>query len=122
MFEAPLALTAIVDESTLSGSGAVRVVSVQGVDAAHLVLTDTDLSDCLFSGAFHLGQLRLEGRTTLASTPTPSLPRTPTTSPRCTGSSARRSRTARTNPGPPTSTTASAVRDAPARPQRHSES
>ncbi|AXE27431.1 pentapeptide repeat-containing protein [Streptomyces globosus] len=70
VFEAPLALTAIVDESTLSGSGAVRVVSVQGVDAAHLVLTDTDLSDCLFSGAFHLDQLRLEGRTTLASTPT----------------------------------------------------
>ncbi|GHI18643.1 hypothetical protein Shyd_00140 [Streptomyces hydrogenans] len=34
---------------------------MQGVDAAHLVLTDTDLSDCLFSGAFHLDQLRLEG-------------------------------------------------------------
>ncbi|MEU3609794.1 hypothetical protein AB0E83_30780 [Streptomyces sp. NPDC035033] len=40
------------------------------MDAAHLVLTDTDLSDCLFSGAFHLDQLRLEGRTTLAPTPT----------------------------------------------------
>jgi len=39
------------------------------VDAAHLVLTDTDLSDCLFSGAFHLDQLRLEGRCTFASTP-----------------------------------------------------
>ncbi|MFF6903314.1 hypothetical protein [Streptomyces hydrogenans] len=46
------------------------MTSVQGVDATHLVLTDTDLSDCLFSGAFHLDQLRLEGRTTLASTPT----------------------------------------------------
>ncbi|WP_324605114.1 pentapeptide repeat-containing protein [Streptomyces sp. NRRL S-87] len=81
VLEAPLAVTAhptpfttafgqILDESTFPGSGAVRVVSVQGVDAAHLVLTDTDLSDCLFSGAFHLDQLRLEGRTTLASTPT----------------------------------------------------
>ncbi|MER7050074.1 pentapeptide repeat-containing protein [Streptomyces jumonjinensis] len=81
VLEAPLAVIAhptpftrpnvgILDESGLPGSGAVRVVSVQGVDAAHLVLTDTDLSDCLFSGAFHLDQLRLEGRTTLASTPT----------------------------------------------------
>ncbi|MDV9187785.1 pentapeptide repeat-containing protein [Streptomyces sp. SR27] len=81
VLEAPLAVTAhptpfttaggtVADESTLSGSGAVRVVSVQGVDAAHLVLTDTDLSDCLFSGAFHLDQLRLEGRTALAFTPT----------------------------------------------------
>ncbi|MGW1354850.1 pentapeptide repeat-containing protein [Streptomyces sp. NPDC002409] len=81
VLEAPLAVTAhpapFTDasgtgpgEGALSGSGVVRVVSVQGVDAAHLVLTDTDLSDCLFSGAFHLDQLRLEGRTTLASTPT----------------------------------------------------
>ncbi|MGW6414853.1 pentapeptide repeat-containing protein [Streptomyces sp. NPDC055055] len=59
-----------VDESLLSGPDRVRVTSVQGVDAAHLVLTDTDLSDCLFSGAFHLDQLRLEGRTLLAPTPT----------------------------------------------------
>ncbi|WP_406485970.1 hypothetical protein [Streptomyces phaeochromogenes] len=40
------------------------------MDAAYLVLTDADLSDCLFSGAFHLDQLRLEGRTTFARTPT----------------------------------------------------
>ncbi|MFE4657254.1 pentapeptide repeat-containing protein [Streptomyces hydrogenans] len=81
VLEAPLAVTAhptpfttsggtLLDETVLSGSGAVRVVSVQGVDAAHLVLTDTDLSDCLFSGGFHLDQLRLEGCATLASTPT----------------------------------------------------
>ena len=57
-------------EQALTGSGAVRVASVQGADAAHLVLTDTDLTDCLFSGAFHLDQLRLEGRTTFAPTPT----------------------------------------------------
>ncbi|MGX2995757.1 pentapeptide repeat-containing protein [Streptomyces sp. JNUCC 64] len=48
----------------------VRVLSVQGVDAAHLVLTDTDLTDCLFSGAFHLDQIRFEGRTTFAEPPT----------------------------------------------------
>ncbi|MER5706276.1 hypothetical protein AB0G79_29955 [Streptomyces sp. NPDC020807] len=77
---APVALTAhpapfttgtgVVDEGLLTGPDRVRVTSVQGVDAAHLVLTDTDLSECLFSGAFHLDQLRLEGRTTLAPTPT----------------------------------------------------
>ncbi|REK88087.1 pentapeptide repeat-containing protein [Streptomyces inhibens] len=60
-----------VDESLLAGSDdRVRLVSVQGVDAARLVLTDTDLSDCLFSEAFHLDQLRLEGRCTFAPTPT----------------------------------------------------
>ncbi|MFF9178981.1 hypothetical protein [Streptomyces sp. NPDC014793] len=57
-------------ESHPSPAG-VRVISVQGVDASHLVLTDTNLSDCLFSGAFHLDQIRLEGgRTTFAPTPT----------------------------------------------------
>ncbi|MET7761714.1 pentapeptide repeat-containing protein [Streptomyces sp. NPDC005393] len=60
-----------VDESLLSGChDGVRVASVEGVDAAHLVLTHTDLTDCLFSGAFHLDQLRLEGRTIFAPTPT----------------------------------------------------
>ncbi|MFJ8510790.1 pentapeptide repeat-containing protein [Streptomyces avermitilis] len=82
VLSAPVAVTAhpapftsplgdAVDESLLSGyRDGVRVTSVQGVDAAHLVLTDTDLSDCLFSGAFHLDQLRLEGRTIFAPTPT----------------------------------------------------
>ncbi|MEV7417591.1 pentapeptide repeat-containing protein [Streptomyces sp. NPDC089919] len=57
-------------EGPLAGSPEVRVASVQGVDAAHLVLTDTDLTDCLFTGAFHLDQLRLEGRCTFAGVPT----------------------------------------------------
>ncbi|WP_030343309.1 pentapeptide repeat-containing protein [Streptomyces sp. NRRL S-1022] len=64
-------------EDLLAGSGLqprvpgrARVVSVQGVDAAHLVVTDVDLTDCLFSGAFHLDQIRLEGRTTFAAAPT----------------------------------------------------
>ncbi|WP_369228848.1 pentapeptide repeat-containing protein [Streptomyces sp. R21] len=66
-----------VSEVLLAGPGPwsrpperVRVASVQGVDAAHLVLTDTDLTDCLFSGAFHLDQIRLEGRTTFTDAPT----------------------------------------------------
>ncbi|MFF4837946.1 pentapeptide repeat-containing protein [Streptomyces sp. NPDC001315] len=47
----------------------VRVVSLRGVDAAHLVLTDVDLTACLFAGTIHLDQLRLEGRCLLATTP-----------------------------------------------------
>ncbi|MFD8385836.1 hypothetical protein ACFV2X_46220 [Streptomyces sp. NPDC059679] len=39
----------------------VRMASLRGVDAAHLVLADVDLSRCLFSGTVHLDQLRLEG-------------------------------------------------------------
>ncbi|MDT0458087.1 pentapeptide repeat-containing protein [Streptomyces sp. DSM 41527] len=59
-----------VDESPMAASTCgLRVASVRGVDAAHLVLTDTDLSSCVFSGAFHLDQLRLEGRITFASPP-----------------------------------------------------
>ncbi|MGW6981130.1 pentapeptide repeat-containing protein [Streptomyces sp. NPDC054932] len=59
-----------VDESLLAGPAGVRVASVQHVDAAHLVLTDADLADCLFTGAFHLDQLRLEGRCAFAPAPT----------------------------------------------------
>ncbi|SBT92775.1 Pentapeptide repeat-containing protein [Streptomyces sp. DI166] len=47
----------------------VRVVSTRGVDAAHLVLTDVDLTDCLFAGTVHLDQLRLEGRCKLPTAP-----------------------------------------------------
>ncbi|MEU3050338.1 pentapeptide repeat-containing protein [Streptomyces sp. NPDC006984] len=59
-----------VNEYPLVGPAATRVASVQGVDAALLVLTDTDLTDCVFSGAFHLDQIRLEGRTLFAPPPT----------------------------------------------------
>ncbi|MFG2233599.1 pentapeptide repeat-containing protein [Streptomyces sp. NPDC048723] len=48
----------------------VRVMALGGVDAAHLALTDVDLSKCRFAGVVHLDQLRLEGRTTFASPPT----------------------------------------------------
>ncbi|MFB6772827.1 pentapeptide repeat-containing protein [Streptomyces sp. NPDC056337] len=47
----------------------VRMVSLRGVDAAHLVLADLDLWDCLFSGTVHLDQLRLEGACTFRTAP-----------------------------------------------------
>ncbi|MGW5463723.1 pentapeptide repeat-containing protein [Streptomyces sp. NPDC003996] len=69
VLSAPVAVTADPIPDIDNRPVGVRIASVQGVDAAHLVLTDTDLSDCLFSGAFHLDQLRLEGRCTFAPTP-----------------------------------------------------
>ncbi|SDM76980.1 Pentapeptide repeat-containing protein [Streptomyces sp. cf386] len=53
----PLAEEPFVD---VSDTG-VRVASLRGVDAAHLVLADVDLSGCLFAGTVHLDQVRLEG-------------------------------------------------------------
>ncbi|MGW2939823.1 pentapeptide repeat-containing protein [Streptomyces sp. NPDC001156] len=47
----------------------VRALSLRGVDAAHLVLTDVDLTDCRFAGTIHLDQLRLEGRCLLPGPP-----------------------------------------------------
>ncbi|MFF8401693.1 pentapeptide repeat-containing protein [Streptomyces sp. NPDC015684] len=52
-----------VAEQALVGTpgAAVRMVSLRGVDAAHLVLSDVDLSGCLLTGTVHLDQVRLEG-------------------------------------------------------------
>ncbi|WP_326662858.1 pentapeptide repeat-containing protein [Streptomyces sp. NBC_00385] len=69
VFEYPLTIAAeaspfdSANEEILAGaSGAtVRMVSLSGVDAAHLVLADVDLSQCLLTGTIHLNQLRLEG-------------------------------------------------------------
>jgi uncharacterized protein YjbI with pentapeptide repeats len=47
----------------------VRVASLRGVDAAHLVLADVDLSGCLFLGTVHLDQIRLEGACTFDTAP-----------------------------------------------------
>ncbi|GAA2296924.1 hypothetical protein GCM10010234_44000 [Streptomyces hawaiiensis] len=47
----------------------VRVASLRGVDAAHLVLADLNLSGCLFAGTVHLDQLRLEGACTFDTAP-----------------------------------------------------
>ncbi|MGW3528163.1 pentapeptide repeat-containing protein [Streptomyces olivaceus] len=60
LFEDPFAST--------SDSG-VRMASLRGVDAAHLVLADLDLSRCLFAGTVHLDQLRLEGVCTFDAAP-----------------------------------------------------
>lgn len=43
-----------------------KVASVSGVDAAHLVLANVDLTGCRFIGAVHLDQLRMDGHCTLA--------------------------------------------------------
>jgi uncharacterized protein YjbI with pentapeptide repeats len=47
----------------------VRMASLRGVDAAHLVLSDVDLSGCLFTGTVHLDQVRLEGACTFGEVP-----------------------------------------------------
>ncbi|MEU6343301.1 pentapeptide repeat-containing protein [Streptomyces sp. NPDC046977] len=65
----PAPFTALENTQAPAGSAAVRVVSIRSVDAAHLVLTDLDLSDCRFAGAVHLDQLRLEGRCVFATPP-----------------------------------------------------
>ncbi|MFH9821160.1 pentapeptide repeat-containing protein [Streptomyces sp. NPDC017230] len=50
---------------------AVRIVSLRGVDAAHLVLAGIDLSQCLFVGTVHLDQLKLEGACAFDKVPAP---------------------------------------------------
>ncbi|MFJ7306150.1 pentapeptide repeat-containing protein [Streptomyces sp. NPDC099088] len=47
----------------------VRLASLRGVDAAHVVLSDVDLSGCLLAGTVHLDQLRLEGACTFDTAP-----------------------------------------------------
>ncbi|MFI7407993.1 pentapeptide repeat-containing protein [Streptomyces sp. NPDC049627] len=44
------------------GSVAVRLLRLSGVNAAHLVLTDVDLSQCEFSGSYNLDRISLAGR------------------------------------------------------------
>ncbi|MFJ2894855.1 pentapeptide repeat-containing protein [Streptomyces sp. NPDC087218] len=45
------------------------IVSLKGVDASFLLLSDVDLTRCEFSGAHHLDQLRLEGYWHLGNSP-----------------------------------------------------
>lgn len=56
-----------VDES--NPPGPVSLTSLRGTDADRLVLTDVDLSRCLFAGMQNLDQLRLDGRCAFASDP-----------------------------------------------------
>ncbi|MFD8043077.1 pentapeptide repeat-containing protein [Streptomyces chartreusis] len=82
VFEYPLTIAAeadlfvlpdgsqLAEDSLVSSPGSgVRVASLRGVDAAHLVLSDVDLSGCLFAGTVHLDQLRLEGACTFDAVP-----------------------------------------------------
>jgi uncharacterized protein YjbI with pentapeptide repeats len=74
VFEYPLTIAAEADPFVLHNGRAmaepaldhapdatVRIATLRGVDAAHLVLADVDLKQCLFTGTVHLDQLRLEG-------------------------------------------------------------
>ncbi|WP_105967585.1 pentapeptide repeat-containing protein [Streptomyces geranii] len=61
----PVAEQALTD----SPDATVRIGSLRGVDAAHLVLADVDLSGCLFTGTVHLDQLRLEGNCSFDAVP-----------------------------------------------------
>ncbi|MEU2468583.1 pentapeptide repeat-containing protein [Streptomyces sp. NPDC012486] len=57
-------------ETGLSSRGPiVRLVSVSGVDAAHLVMQDIGLSVCQLFGAVHLDQLKVDGGCTFATSP-----------------------------------------------------
>ncbi|MFF3327620.1 pentapeptide repeat-containing protein [Streptomyces sp. NPDC002889] len=60
-----------VEEQALAGApdATVRLASLRGVDAAHLVLADVNLSGCLFTGTVHLDQLRLEGTCSFSKAP-----------------------------------------------------
>ncbi|WP_078958575.1 pentapeptide repeat-containing protein [Streptomyces avermitilis] len=61
----PVAEQSLIDAPDIE----VRIASLRGVDAAHLVLSDVDLSGCLFTGTVHLDQIRLEGTCSFASVP-----------------------------------------------------
>ncbi|MEU9191059.1 pentapeptide repeat-containing protein [Streptomyces sp. NPDC048484] len=84
VFEYPLTIAAEIGSFALTDGRAmteqafagapdasVRIASLRGVDAAHLVLADVDLSRCLFTGAVHLDQLRLEGACVFDKVPPP---------------------------------------------------
>ncbi|MET9499994.1 pentapeptide repeat-containing protein [Streptomyces sp. NPDC006552] len=62
-----------VTEELFAGTpdASVRVSSLRGVDAAHLVLAGVDLSRCLFIGTVHLSQLSLEGACSFGVAPAP---------------------------------------------------
>ncbi|MFF9496566.1 pentapeptide repeat-containing protein [Streptomyces flaveolus] len=82
VFEYPFTIAAEADPFVLSDGklleervlahapdAAVRIASLRGVDAAHLVLSDVDLSGCLFTGTVHLDQVRLEGHCSFDTVP-----------------------------------------------------
>jgi uncharacterized protein YjbI with pentapeptide repeats len=63
-------------EDLMVGTGAgrssrPRLLSLRGVDVATLTLSELDLAGCLFQGAHHLDQVRIEGARPFADTPAP---------------------------------------------------
>ncbi|MEV0090402.1 pentapeptide repeat-containing protein [Streptomyces sp. NPDC050738] len=62
----------VLPETYLVGlrSPEVLLLSLRGVDAAHLVVADVDLSSCKLVGTVHLDQIRLEGVCSFDTTPT----------------------------------------------------
>ncbi|MFF7459404.1 pentapeptide repeat-containing protein [Kitasatospora sp. NPDC008115] len=69
----PVPFRTVLDESLLANGDyppGVRLASLDGVDAAHLVLTDVNLDECRFTGAFHLDQIRIEFGCRFAAPPT----------------------------------------------------
>ncbi len=56
-------------EASLSGDARAKLSSLARVDAANVVLADVDLSRCVFSGAHHLDQIRIEGHCRFAAVP-----------------------------------------------------
>ncbi|MER8233225.1 pentapeptide repeat-containing protein [Streptomyces sp. NPDC094049] len=82
VFEYPVSITARRTPFSIPGSPTlltegilsdldfkVSLVSLDGVDAAHLVLNDISLSECRFAGVVHLDQLKVDGRCTFAKNP-----------------------------------------------------
>ncbi|MFD0008172.1 pentapeptide repeat-containing protein [Streptomyces sp. NPDC127178] len=82
VFEYPLTIAAEADPFVLpegqpvaeqalghAPDATVRISSLRGVDAAHLVLADVDLSECLFTGTVHLDQLQMEGTCSFRTVP-----------------------------------------------------
>lgn len=57
----PTELVAVAEQKLGLGQGGSTLTSLEGVDAADLVVSDIDLSLCRFAGGHHLDKLRLEG-------------------------------------------------------------
>ncbi|MEV6109832.1 pentapeptide repeat-containing protein [Streptomyces sp. NPDC051940] len=92
------------DESPLGDADpGVRIASLYGMDAAHLVLTNVDLSRCRFVGTIHLDRLSLEGRCTFLTTRSTVRSVLPVTQRRVIAEEVRW-RTERSGPTPPAAT------------------
>ncbi|MFD7533220.1 pentapeptide repeat-containing protein [Streptomyces sp. NPDC059849] len=65
----PFASVPALAEQALGSDPVVRVASIRGVDASMLTLADLNLAECVFTGALHLDQLRLEGLSVFGTTP-----------------------------------------------------